>query len=517
MAVLSGSLILDVGVLLVAVLGVTYVFLSRHLRRWEKKGIPFMNPLPFVGNIKDVFLSKKNVGDIVKEAYEASEGKPFLAILALNQPMLVVRDLDLVKCVLVKDFNFFLDRNFTADKDSEPMIARGLFAMKGQQWRHLRAKLSPTFTSGKMKRMFEFVNECGKDLVSYIDKYSVDGRVEVKDTMARYTTDVIASCAFGIQGNALRQQNSEFRQMLSKIFDFSILKGIKMAISFFAPALMVALKLKILEGDVEDYIRKTVWSTVEHRKKNDIVRKDFLDLLMQLKDSGFVEGDVSNGDATAAKKTFELEGDDFVAQAFTFLGAGFETSSTTMSFALYELSLQPDIQSRLRKEIQSVLEKNDDQLTYETIQDMNYLDMVIAETLRMYPVLPFLDRKLLQPYTLPGTNITLDKDDAVVVSLTGIHYNPQYYPDPKRFDPERFTEENKRSRPNYTYMPFGEGPRNCIGMRMGLMQAKVGLVHLLSNFEVSPCKDTVVPIELDPKAVLLSAKGSLPLSIRHIN
>ncbi|XP_068084560.1 cytochrome P450 6j1 [Anabrus simplex] len=516
MALLSNSWTIDLGVILLAVFGVAYTFFTRNYRKWEKKGIPFLKPLPFVGNFKDTVLAKKNIGQVIQDAYEKGKGKPFIGVFAFDQPMLVIRDLDVVKSVLVKDFNYFMDRNFSVDKDSDPLLGRTLSSINGNRWRHLRMKLSPTFTSGKLKRMFEFVDECGKELVLCVNKYSDDGRIEVKETMARYTTDVIASCIFGIQGNALRDKNSEFRQMLRKIFDFDILKGIKTAVSFFAPVLIIALKLKLIEDDVSDYIRNTIWTTVEHRKKNNVVRKDFLDLLMQLRDKGFMEEGESNGPETEPGKKFELEEDDFVAQAFGFLAAGFETSSTTMSFALYELSLQPEIQNRLRQEIQSVLEKNNGQLTYDGLQEMIYLDMVVSETLRKYPVLPFLDRKVLQPYTLPGTNFTLDKGDVVIISLSGIHYDPQYYPNPQRFDPERFTEENKRSRPNYSYMPFGEGPRICIGMRMGLLQAKAGLAHLIANFEVAPCQGTPVPMEFDAKSFLLSAKGTLPLSISKI-
>ncbi|XP_067006628.2 cytochrome P450 6j1 [Anabrus simplex] len=516
MALFFESLLLDLGIILLGLLAVCYVYLSRNYSIWERKGVPFIKPSPFFGNLTDVVLLRKQIGTVLKDVYLQSKDKPCVGIFAFDQPMLMVRDLNLVKSVLVKDFNNFMDRNIKVNEEMDPLNYKNLFMMTGPRWRHLRTKLSPVFTSGKMKRMFQLVDECGKQLVTYLEKKSENGVLEVKDTMARYTTDVIATCAFGLDGDALSNDKSVFRAMLKRVTEFSFIKNILVAAAFFAPALLTVLKLRILDEDVAEFMRKTVWSAVEYRERNNVVRNDFLDLLIQIRNKGHVDDDTNNGTVDKSSDKVVLDGDDFVAQSFVFLSAGFETSSTTLTFTLYELSLQEDIQKKLREEIQSVLEKNDGKVTYDGVQEMVYLDRVVSETLRKYPVLPFLDRKALQPYTLPGSTIRLDEDQVVVIPVMGIHYDPEYYPEPERYDPERFSEENKRLRPNYTYLPFGEGPRICIGMRMGLMQTKVGLIHLLSHFEVSPGKNTPVPIELDPKSFLLSTKGDIQLCFKKI-
>ncbi|XP_067006627.2 cytochrome P450 6k1 [Anabrus simplex] len=516
MALFFESLLLDLGILLLGLLTVCYVYLSRNYNFWAKKGVPFVKPSPIVGNFMDIVLLRKQIGNFWKDIYLQHKDKPCVGVFAFDQPMLMVRDLNLVKSVLVKDFNIFMDRNAQTSEELDPLSYKNLFVLNGQRWRHLRAKLSPTFTSGKMKRMFQLVDECGKQLVTYLENKSENGELEVKDAMARYTTDVIATCAFGLDGDALSNENSVFRAMLKRVFQANFIKNILVALTFFAPSLLTVLKMRVIDEDIAQFMRKTIWSTVEYREKNNVVRNDFLDLLMQIRKKGHVDDDTENGSVDESSDKLVLDGDDFVAQSFIFLTAGFETSSTTMTFTLYELSLQPDIQKKLRDEIQSVLKKNDGKVTYDGVQEMVYLDMVVSETLRKYPVLPFLDRKALQPYTLPGSTIRLDKGQAVIIPVMGIHYDPQYYPEPERYDPERFSEENKRLRPNYTYLPFGEGPRICIGMRMGLMQTKVGLVHLLSRFEVSPVKNTPIPMQLDRKSFTLTAKGGLHLGFKRI-
>ncbi|XP_032690860.1 cytochrome P450 6k1-like, partial [Odontomachus brunneus] len=156
-----------------------------------------------------------------------------------------------------------------------------------------------------------------------------------------------------------------------------------------------------------------------------------------------------------------FDGDDLVAQAAIFFSGGFETSSSTISFTLYELAVQPKIQDRLRKEILDAFKENNGKITYDMVLSP-YLHMVISETLRKYPILPMLDRETVQNYKVPNTDLVIEKDTPVFISLIDLHYNPEYFPDPDKFDPERFSEENFPKIPPCVYMPFGEDPRKCI-------------------------------------------------------
>ncbi|XP_067006625.2 cytochrome P450 6j1 [Anabrus simplex] len=517
MALIMNSLLMDVAVFLLAMYAAIYVYLVRNFNVWMKKGVPFLKPIAGFGNFKSVMVGNDSIGSFLKNVYNEAKNKPYVGVFILDQPVLVIRDVDLIKAILVKDFHYFADRDFKPDIRTDSLSARSLVGLTGPKWRYMRTTMTPTFTSGKMKKMFHLVNECGQELVTYLDSHRVDGCLGVKDAMARFTTDVIASCAFGMQGKALKEDDSDLRRMLRKIFEFSFSKSLKMAASKFAPYLLSLFNLQIIDNDVTDYVRNVVWQSIEYREKNGVTRNDFLDLLIQIKNKGAVDDEDQTEKSEKKSPPMELEDDDFVAQAFTFLTAGFETSSTTLSFALYELSLQPDIQKRLRDDIQSALAEGDGTVSYEALQRMVYLDQVLSETLRKYPVLPFLDRRSLKPYRLPGDeNIILEKDQTIIIPVLGLHWDPEFFPKPEQFNPEHFSEENKRIRPHYSYLPFGEGPRNCIGMRMGLMQAKVGLVHILTHFEVSPCENTPIPLELDPKSFLLSAKGDLPLNFQPL-
>jgi cytochrome P450 family 6 len=406
------------------------------------------------------------------------------------------------------------------NEEIEPLSAH-LFSLTGMTWRNLRVRLTPTFTSGKLKMMFQRLVECGQELERCLEKLGETGDViEFKDVLARFSTDVISSCAFGIECNCLKNEDAEFRQWGRKIFEPSLKRMVIGILSGIAPVVLDTLKLSTLDSQVSKYFRNMVQETVEYREKNNVKRNDFLQLLIQLKTKGLLDDEEKTEDQNneTNKNTETAEGmsmNCLAAQAFVFFIAGFETSSTTMTFCLYELAISPDIQEVLRNEIDTVLEKHDGNISYEAIQEMTYLDKVVAETLRKHPPVPMLTRKCSRPYKIPGSDIVLEKGTRVLIPLASLHHDPKYYPEPDRFDPERFSDEEKQKRHHYVYLPFGEGPRNCIGMRFGLMQTKVGLVSLLSKYEISVSEKTPIPLEIDTKSFTLAPRGGMWLNIKR--
>nr|CAD7198058.1 unnamed protein product [Timema douglasi] len=353
--------------------------------------------------------------------------------------------------------------------------------------------------------------------------------IPVKEITAGYTIDVLASCAFGVNANAIVDRKAEFHEILRQIFELNTIDLIKTTVAFFLPWSVKYLKLKITNDHVDDFVRKTLWDVVAHREKTGLVREDFVHLLMKLRKGREVQEETKNDATEVADQQdstdmtnknnvldFKMEDDDYAAQAHSFLLAGYHTTANTMGFALFELATHPNLQTRLQKEIISILNKHGGEVTHDSLGEMTYLDMVISETLRKYPILPFLDRRTLRDYEIPGTNIVLEKGTSVFIPLLGLHNDPKYFPSPNEFNPERFTLENRKSIPNYAYMPFGEGPRKCIGMRFGLMKVKTGLVHLLSKFEVRPCQQTMIPLVVDKSGVMMTTEDSMPLTFNRI-
>ncbi|PSN38879.1 hypothetical protein C0J52_18964 [Blattella germanica] len=488
--------------------------IPRAFTYWEKKKVPFIKPsFPF-GTFRDSILLRKQIGDMFRSYYTELEGERFGGTYMFTNPGIVFRDPELIKNVLVKDFAHFHDRGFHMDEEKEPLSGH-LFLLPGTRWRNLRVKLSPTFTSGKMKMMFQTLVDCGVELGGLVENMTSEGQIiEIKDVLARYSTDIISSCAFGIQCNSLKNPNAEFRQWGRKIFEPSIKSGIGGLIRATFPKILDYIDIPGVDKNISKYFQQMVKDTVEYREKNNVIRNDFMQLLIQLKNKGFVAPDHQNGSTKAEiTDTSKLSMGSLAAQAFVFFIAGFETSSTTMTFCLYELSLNHDVQEKLREEIRTVLKKHDGKITYDCIQEMTYLDQVVSETLRKYPPVPILNREVTKEYTVPGTDVILKQGTPTVIPILAIQHDPKHFPNPEKFDPDRFTEEEKQKRHPYVYIPFGEGPRICIGLRFGMMQTKIGIVSLLSKFKFDASEKTPIPLKMDNRSFIMAPIGGMWLKI----
>ncbi|KAF2891891.1 hypothetical protein ILUMI_14282, partial [Ignelater luminosus] len=179
----------------------------------------------------------------------------------------------------------------------------------------------------------------------------------------------------------------------------------------------------------------------------------------------------------------------------------------------YELCLQPDIPNKVRQEIKGVI-LNHRKTTYEALKDMKYLEIILYESLRKYPTVPFIDRICIEDYKLPNSNFMIEKDTLVYIPVFGLHYDSKYFPNPKKFDSKRFSDENKNRFHEYAFIPFGKGPRSCIGARFGFLTNKFGLAHILS--EIVKSTKTPVPMEYGTKGFLISSKRRLPIGFKEL-
>jgi len=153
-----------------------YLYFTRNFKFWQKLGIPYVKPTPFVGNLKECALQKVNIGKHLQHIYEEHSDKPYVGIFSFDKPSLLVHDVELVKNILVKDSQSFIDHMMTINEDLEPLIAKGLLLLKGRLWRQVRTSLTPVFTSGKVKMMFYLVDICSNELTDYLDKATAEGK-----------------------------------------------------------------------------------------------------------------------------------------------------------------------------------------------------------------------------------------------------------------------------------------------------------------------------------------------------
>lgn len=142
--------------------------------------------------------------------------------------------------------------------------------------------------------------------------------------------------------------------------------------------------------------------------------------------------------------------------------------------------------------------------------------MFSLETLRKYPVIPQLHRKCTKDYTFPNTNQTLKEGERVTLSVMGLHYDPELFPEPEAFNPDRFSTENKQKITPFSYLPFGDGPRICLGARFAILQSKIGLAVLLKDFQFSINEKMKLPMSFSRKSIILAADGGIWLTAKKI-
>lgn len=363
---------MDVSVFFGLLIGIALliaVWLLRQQSYWHRRGIPHSKPVLLMS------MATKHVVQILRESYQQFKGTgPFFGFFLLATNTALIVDLELVKKILVKDFNYFSDRGLYTNAHDDPLSGNMFFA-EVEGWKRLRAKLTPTFTSGKMKNMFHMVTAVGERFAATVHTRIGGGDaaghgkvLHVSDLSGRYTTDTIGTCAFGLECNSLNAETPDFVLVTNSFINRRRHNKLVEGLIFSFPRISRFLGMRITSQHVQDFYIKLVEDTLEYRKDTKLRRNDFLDLLIDM-----MERDDANG-----KRIEGLSVNEIAAQTFLMFLAGFETSATTMSFALYLLAQHSDIQERLRRDINEVLAANNELLTYQCIKQMSYLQQVIC-------------------------------------------------------------------------------------------------------------------------------------------
>ncbi|CRL03688.1 CLUMA_CG016217, isoform A [Clunio marinus] len=478
--------------ILLLAIAVVYLLNQYLFSYWSKRGIKQLEPSFFYGDGGDLIKFKKSMGEFFKDIYSKHKNERIVGVYISYKPVLVVTDPKLVQDILIRDFTTFHDRPMPVDENKDP-ISGHLFNIGGQKWRDLRVKLSPTFTSGKIKAMYPIIKNVGKVLEDYLDEQVNKGVnvFEFRDLMARFNINIISSVAFGIDNDCINEPKHFFRQMSAKIFDPNLMNGLRALITLLAPTLFHKLNMRILDRDVEDFIFSVVKQTVEYREQKNFSRNDFMQLLIQLKNQGYVSVDKGEKDSEEMKNHSDTKSkltlNEIIAQAFVFFVAGFETSSSTLLYCLFELARHKEIQQKVQQEVDKVFKTSGpDGVTYDMLSELKYLECVIDETLRKYPILPVHVRTANRDYKIADSNIVIPKGASLWIPALGFHRDPDIYENPLEFKPERFLNSSNGDgkATGVFYTPFGDGPRNCIGMRLGKLTTKIGLSIIFSKFNL---------------------------------
>lgn len=490
-----------------------YQYVWRNWSYFSDRNVKFVRGWPIFGSTYSTVLGWESGATAYQAAYQAFPDEKFIGIYEMpGKPAYLIRDPDLVKKVTISDFDHFVNHQFKLEQDIDPLIDRSLFFIHDERWRQMRSTMSPNFTGSRMRAMHELIARYTEEFVATLKDVNANDQshiYESKKLIAQYASDIIATTAFGIEMNTLKDPDNEFFKVGTEIANFDFWAGLKFMGCLNFPALMRVLKVKLMSEKNTNFLRHVVNDNIEQRKKNNIVRNDFIDLMIKARDDSQTTqddaDDINIGFSTVEESTMkqqsatksklgkcsnhvmflrlcdvwlilssfvrwflltELTSDDIVAQCVIFFIAGFDTISSTVAFMFHELALHPDIQTKIINEIETVKkELNGERLNYGSLPKLKYMDMFMSETMRRWSPTPFNDRLCSKAYVMEnsdGTKVQVNPGETIIIPAYALQMDEKYFKNAEKFDPERFSDANKSSVHPGTYMPFGLGPRKFL-------------------------------------------------------
>ncbi|KAI4502993.1 hypothetical protein M0802_002037 [Mischocyttarus mexicanus] len=499
-------------VLILCGLIAVYLYWRWTFSHWERQGIPSMPfALPIVGHLLPLLLLQKNISQLVKSWYNRHSEASMVGYYDGMVPGLLVRDPDLVKTVMQTNFSNFHENAMKVDREHDPLLAKNPFFTEGEEWLIGRKRLTYAFSSMRLKILSETVRGVCKKFDNYLNrKIKPEERVvfETKDLFGRFTGEVVANAAFGIEGFCFDDDdqlnnNQSFHEIGKKIFRITPFHGAVQSIMLFLPFLHNFFNFRFIPKDIDHFFRVIVKQVIEKRRNETEKRNDFFQLMADLEKS---EGQ-------------KFDEESLTSHALSFFVDGYETSSATLSFICFELSIHNDVQEKARNEIQTVLAKHGGEITYDALKEMTYLDQIISESQRLHTLLDIMGKICTNNIQLKGKDgltCQVEAGTKIIIPMHCLQRDPKYWINPEGFDPDRWNEERKADVNKFCYLPFGEGPRICVGLRMGLLQTKAALTTLLSKYKIERNPRTEYPVKIGLWGILATPVDGLWVYLRRL-
>ena len=511
----------------IAIVAITlfYIHIRRKMSYWRNQNIaedPGFFPFGSQG-IWDTFMQRKTFIEMADDAYKKFEGERLVGSYDfLGRKTIVLRDPDLIKQVLVKDFDCFSERQQEGVGIGGPKsknnryFRKTLTELRGKEWKKTRSSLTPIFTSGKLKAMVPLIHKVADNCNAHLQGL-VGQEINAKELMKTSALDVIVSTGFGYETNSFIDTENPFKRNADLMVGNKI--DLRTLFIFFvylcAPKLLIWLDIPYLNKEATLFFSNVILEEMKQRKEKGTRRNDLIDLVNEAfakENENFIKA----GTPSEVVSEEEIE-DTVIANSLLLFIAGFDTVSSTSALMLYFLAKNQDVQQKLFEEITTTMDSHvGDELDYAAVMGMSYLDKVFLETQRYYPI-SHLERACGRDYKVPGMDLIIPKETIVRIPVPAIVKDKLYYDNPQEFNPENYNEENKAKRHPYTTGGFGHGPRNCIAMRFAILEVKIAVTRILTQFKILPCAKTVDELIPDPSSASVLPKGGLWISFEKRN
>lgn len=470
-------------------------------RLFKRLGIPTPKFRYFFGHLPEIL--SKTQSNALRE-WTKLFGKTY-GMYEGHLPVLVTSDPEIIQEVFVKQFHSFMARKIYPFQFSDHSCNMDLFLSSNKRWKRMRNIINPTFSPLKIKELIPIMKHCTERFLSILET-KTDEEIIISEYLNRYTMDIIWNSAVGVDIDCQHNINNDF--VNKSLLVFKDLEDLKLEFilttyfSEFRPQILSIIDFStyIFKNLNNRFVDPLFWLTqhihqaLESRQKNKVYKRDFTQLLIEAQDDSFeIENKDSNRinikDLRIQKK---MSFDEIKFNLVGFLLAGFETTSTALTYCFYVLSTLKSEMLKLQKEIDSFYLNSNDEPSFDNINKLEYLDMFIKEVLRMYPISSnTVNRRCMYPTKIKDIDFPVGL--SITVDVLSLHYDPEHWQDPQNFNPERFSPEFKINQ--YVYLPWGVGPKNCVGMRFAILEMKLFLAKLLLTYDVLPAAEFPTKLE----------------------
>lgn len=489
---------------------------------WKRRNLKTPRPVPFFGNLLSLALHPRQYLEV---EWPKRYGKVYGIYLG-TRPYLVCADANVLKNICIKHFDVFPNHYMFGYPNKYQK--HFLILQKDNHWRGMRAVITPTFTSGKMKVMYNILDTCAEELVLSIKDDVKSGDKAIIDCRELFGAFSMGSAVSSFYGIKLKDKMEDadnddsntkagFARRSQIAFNPS---GFRVALNYLLPKLFEIFRVHLVTEKKLDFFAEKANKIIDHRLKAARRYNDFLQLLLEARSDSKLEEAESNkheehhaplsyddkqakGDATIEWRSLKmnLTEKEVSCQVMMLMTVATETTATLLSHISYLLAYHPEVQANLYKELVAICDppgessETTSKFNYEKLTSCIYLDAVVSETLRLMPPAITLDRMTNEDYYIEEYDVKVPKGTIVNLAFFGIHRDPDYWPEPEKFDPNRFMPERKADIVPGSYCPFGIGPRSCIGFRFALTEVKVAIAKLLMEFEFKRAPGTKYPPE----------------------
>ncbi|KAJ6639106.1 Cytochrome P450 6k1, partial [Pseudolycoriella hygida] len=477
-----GCIIATIIVVIVFFLG-SAIFAHQY---WQQNGVAQFQTNLLFGNLTAYFLDGLDFGTILRKYYMMASEYKYIGLYMGQRPALLLRNPQVINKYFNESFPNFSTRQYHPLPAKCP-LQENMYLLCGTKWNEERAKLENAFTIENVGGMFESMI-VRDGLETYLDELPPEvHQVHVWKLFERHLYNVFAWLIYGSHVNAIEFPEANFRVFGKEVFQQTWWTKLKFVRHYVLPFKVQWLfNFRWLTKRVEAYyvsLARTTLECREYHQKEQNKHKDYMQLLMRLRNRGCLLTDESNSEFICSpvglKHLSLLEVSSQAFSAFTF---GYKTILPTLTFFMFEMAKNRDIQNRLSEEIADMYLRKRGNPNYTDILDCVYLDACIDETLRKYPPISYLSRFCTKAFKIKKEKVMIEEGTPVFVSILGLHHDEEYFPDPMKFDPNRFFAGLKC--PD-AYLPFGVGPKQCIGMEFGKAIMKANIAHIIRKYVVS--------------------------------